>query len=50
MVAELIEMGALKYVFPMILRQGIKGKDIDEQRTIDENCLTVVYCMLRSSS
>ena len=34
-VEELVDFGALKYLFPIILRQGLKGKDIDEQMTID---------------
>lgn len=26
---ELIDLGGLKYIFPIILRQGLKGKDVD---------------------
>lgn len=35
MVEEMIEWGALKYIFPIVLRQGLKGTDVDQQRVID---------------
>ena len=28
-IEELIDFGGLKYIFPIVLRQGIKAKDID---------------------
>lgn len=28
-IEELIDFGALKYIFPIIMRQGIRGKDVD---------------------
>lgn len=35
LIEELIDFGGLKYIFPIVLRQGLKGKEIDEQMTID---------------
>jgi len=49
-IEELIDFGALKYFFPIIMRQGIRGKDVDEQMVIDENCLKVVLIMISSTS
>jgi hypothetical protein len=34
-VEELIEFGGLKYIFPILLRQGVRGQDVDEQMVID---------------
>jgi hypothetical protein len=49
-VETLIEYGGLKYLFPIILRQGLKGKDVDEQKSIDENCLQIINLLVRSTS
>lgn len=49
-VEELIDFGCLKYIFPIILRQGVKGQEIDEQMVIDENCLRIVLEMIVSTS
>ncbi len=49
-IEELIDFGGLKYIFPIVLRQGLKGKDVDEQRAIDENMLQIVYIMVRATS
>ncbi len=35
MIEELIDFGGLKYIFPIVMRQGVKGSDIDEQMVID---------------
>lgn len=34
-VEELIDFGGLKYIFAIVLRQGLKGKDFDQQMMID---------------
>lgn len=49
-IEELIDFGGLKYIFPIVLRQGLKGKDIDEQKSIDQNMLQIVYIMVRATS
>ena len=33
----------------MLMRQGIKGKDIEEQTEIDENLLTIFYFLVKFS-
>jgi hypothetical protein len=40
----------LKYLLAMILRQGLRGADVDEQRAIDEAVLTILYVMVRATS
>ena len=41
--------GGLKYLFPMLMRQGIKGQDIDEQTEIYENLFTIFYFLAKYS-
>jgi hypothetical protein len=31
-------------------RKGVRGEDVDEQKVIDENCVNIVYAMVRSLS
>ena len=50
MIEELIDFGCLKYIFPILMRQGVKGQDIDEQMVIDENCMRVILVMIVSTS
>ena len=41
--------GSLKYLFPILMGQGVKGKDEDEQDEINENILTILYFLVRNS-
>jgi len=49
-IEELIDFGALKYLLAVVMRQGLRGSDVDEQRGIDEAVLSVVYVMVRATS
>lgn len=45
-----IAEGGLKYLFPVLMRQGLKDKDASVQTVIDENCLTILKGLLRFTS
>jgi hypothetical protein len=49
-VENLINMGGLKYIFAIMMRQGVRGEDVDEQKTIDENCLYIIYSMIKNTT
>jgi hypothetical protein len=37
-----IDEGGLKYLFPIMMRQGLKDKEDSSQIVIDENCLNIL--------
>ena len=47
-VKGIVDNGGLKYLFAVARRKGVRGEDIDEQKAIDENCVNIFYCMVRS--
>lgn len=47
---EIVNDGSLKYFFPILMGQGVKGKDEDEQKEINENILGVLYFLVRNSA
>lgn len=46
---EIVNDGSLKYIFPILMRQGLKSGDDEEQGEINEHILRVIYFLLRNS-
>lgn len=49
-VDRFVDMGGLKYIFAILLRKGLKSGDVDEQKIIYENCLNVIYALMRGAN
>ena len=46
----IVDDGSLKYLFPILMGQGVKGHDIDQQSEINEHILSILYTLIKNTN